>query len=195
VTPQKPLRVTLINSHVYLCKQARGSKCFKLWISHPEVTSHLTNCETPVNMNSKSKAGKLAEPSTIFPQDHPAWRHCSALWSYLLLSQEELTVLCKSLMRTSLQGSYIHLLIPWSPSPFHPQERQLSSTLHWLQRPQPDSKMLIHSHSSLISMTHHRKHESIPKSTSSMCIILSECLLETNGRLYSKPIMVHLSGW
>src|SRR5882724_6376052 len=55
------------------------------------------------------------------------------------------------------------------------------------------SKMLIHSHSSLISMTHHRKHESIPKSTSSMCIILSECLLETNGRLYSKPIMVHLS--
>jgi len=41
---------------------------------------------------------------------------------------------------------------------------------------------------------HHKEHESTPKLTSGMDIILSKCLLEMNGRLHSKLDMVHLSG-
>src|SRR5882724_10921387 len=76
VEPRKTLRVTLINAAAYSCaSKLEGSKCFQLWISHPEVTSQsTTTMEKMVDMNnipkeyhnfadvfSKSKAGKLAE--------------------------------------------------------------------------------------------------------------------------------------
>src|SRR5882724_749745 len=76
VEPWKTPRVTLINTAAYSCtSKLEGSKCFQLWISHPEVTSQTTTTmEKMVDMNnipeeyhnfadvfSKSKAGKLAE--------------------------------------------------------------------------------------------------------------------------------------
>jgi len=111
--------------------------------------------------------------------------------------RRSLQLFISSLTRTSLQGSCIH--------PTHPMEPQFFLSTRTLalfdfvltsgaslrfQR-----KTDNHSHSSPISSMHHEKHESTLKSTSSMHIILSECPQETNGRLHSKPIMVHSSGW
>ena len=82
--PQKPIppvksktppRVTLINAASYArASKLEGSECFRLTISHPEVTGHSTTTEPMVDMNnvpeeyhdfadvfSKSKAGKLAD--------------------------------------------------------------------------------------------------------------------------------------
>jgi len=56
VNPQKPLRVTLINTTTNTCtSKLEGSECFKLQISHPKVTGHLTTSETPVDMSSVPK--------------------------------------------------------------------------------------------------------------------------------------------
>src|SRR5882724_8649092 len=95
-----------------------------------------------------------------------------------------------SFTRTSLQGSYIH--------PTHPMEPQFFSSARKMAlfdfaltseaSTRFQRKIDTRSHSSLISSTHHEKHKSTPKSTSGMHIILSEWLLETNGRLHSEPI-------
>src|SRR5882724_4588999 len=76
VEPQKTPRVTLINAAVYSrASKLEGSKCFKLRISHPEVTGQsMTTTEKTIDMNNvpeeyhnfadvfrKYKAGKLAE--------------------------------------------------------------------------------------------------------------------------------------
>jgi len=77
---------------------------FPLWISLLEVTGHsITTSETKVDMStipedyhdfmdvfSKSKASKLAEPLTLRSQNHFGQRHFLALQSDILLSQEEL---------------------------------------------------------------------------------------------------------
>jgi len=75
-TPSEALRVTLINAATYShASKLKGSKCFKLWISHPETTGHsAATSKAPVDMSSipkdyhdfvdvfsKYKAGKLAD--------------------------------------------------------------------------------------------------------------------------------------
>ena len=74
VNNRKPPRVTLINASVYAhtCK-LKGTQCFQLRISLPEVTGHLTSSARVdlstlpeyyhdfADVFSKSKAGKLAE--------------------------------------------------------------------------------------------------------------------------------------
>jgi len=76
VTPWNPPRVTLINTAAYSCTgKHKGSECFQLHISLPEVTGHsVTTSKILVDMSTvpkdyhdfedvfgKSKAGKLAD--------------------------------------------------------------------------------------------------------------------------------------
>jgi len=145
---------------------------------------------------SKSKANKLADHQpynlkiTLDEGIAPPFGHIYSL------SWEKLVVLHKFIDKISLQGSYAHLTHPMEPwfflsaskmAPFKFASTSGASTK--FQR-----KTDTHSCSSLISSMHHEKHKSTPKLTSSMHITLSKQPLEMNGRLPSKPIMVHLSG-
>jgi len=119
VEPRKPPRVTLINAAANSCaSKLEGSKCFQLWISLPEVTSHsTTTSETKSNMLtmpkdyheftdvfSKSKASKLADHRpydlkiTLDEGTSPPY---SPIYS---LSQEELSALSKFIDKNLATG-------------------------------------------------------------------------------------------
>ena len=119
VTPHKP-RVTLINAAAYSCtSKLKGSQCFQLWISFPEVTGcstvtssvHLTSLPEEyrdfVDVFSKSKAGKLAKHRpynlkiTLNEGTVPLF---GLIYS---LSQEELAALCK-FIDENLATGFIH---------------------------------------------------------------------------------------
>src|SRR5882672_11093384 len=110
VNPWKPPRVTLINAAAYSrASKLKGSECFQLWISLPEVTGHsMTTSEIPVDMSSvpkdyhyfadvfsKSKVGKLSDHQ---PYDLKITLDKGTAPPYGLiysLSQEELAALHK----------------------------------------------------------------------------------------------------
>ena len=118
VNPKKLPRVTLINAASYArASKLEGSECFRLTISHPEVTGHSTATEPTVDMNnvpeeyhdfadvfSKSKAGKLADhrPYDLkITLDEGTSPPFGPIYS---LSQQELAALRKFI---DVQGSFV----------------------------------------------------------------------------------------
>jgi len=117
VNPWKPPRVTLFNTATYThAIKLEGLECFKLWISHPEVTGHSTTSETPVDMSSapqdyhdfaavfsKSKAGKLADHNHMISRSS-LMKAPLSLWSHLLLVSGELAAICKFIDKNLTTG-------------------------------------------------------------------------------------------
>src|SRR6266481_4052521 len=110
--------------------------------------------------------------------------------------RRNLQLFVSSLMRTSLQGSFI------LPAPC--VELQYSSSRNKMAcfnfvstsgaSTASQKRIAIHFCSFPISWTHCKKQESIPKSTYGTLTTWYEFPLGTNGRLHSGPVMVPLSG-
>jgi len=113
---------------------------------------------------------------------------------YTPCPRRNLPLCVSSLMKTLLQGN---------PSSFSPhgaqsslsEERQLSSTLHRFLRPQLNfQERQIPTSTHLQPPRCTTKGTSLHKLISGTCTILYGFHLEMNGRLHSKPTMVHSSG-
>jgi len=203
VEPRKTLRVTLINAAVYSCtSKLEGSKCFQLWISHPEVTGQtMTTTEKTVDMDnipeeyhnfadvfSKYKAGKLAEHRPYDLKINLDEVTAPPFGPIYSLSQEELVALHKFIDENLATG-----FIRPSHSPhgapvlfIHKKDGSLRLCvnfrgLNWISKKDRYPLPLI---SDLLDAP--QKARVTTRSISDMCTTWSKSQPEMNGKLHSE---------
>jgi len=212
VEARKPLRLTLINAAAYSrTSKLEGSNCFQLWISLLEFMGHsTTTSETKVDMStipedyhnftdifSKSKASKLAD---YRPYDLKTTLDEGTSLPYgpiNSLSQEELATLHKFIDENLATGLIHPSHSPHGAPVLFIQEKDSSLWLcvdFWgLNQISKKDRYPLPLISDLLDAPW--KARVYTRSISGMHTTLYRFHLETNGRLHSKPTMVHSSGW
>jgi len=177
-------------------------RLFQLWISLSDITGHPWPLPRQRSDEYHSKdswlCGHISKskvenswPLTLWSQNHSGWRHFATLLSDILLSQEELATLHKFIDKNLCYRVNPSLFLsPWSTGPHYQKKDGFFDFALTFEASTEFPRETI-PFCSFLTPDHHEKHESTPILISGMHTILYGFHLETNGRLHSKPAMVH----